>query len=345
MAKKRKQFSWGLNMYKQIGIDLGTANTLVFLKGKGIIINEPSVVAFNSLTGDLLAVGKNAHEMLGRTPKNIVAIRPLREGVIDDYHITRIMLRYFITKSLKGLKMTKPQVLLSVPMGITQVEKRAVMEAAKQAGAREAFTIPEPVAAAIGAGLPVDEPRGSMVIDIGGGTSEVAILSLGGIVAGKSLRLGGNKMNEDIIRGIRKIYNLEIGDRTAEQVKMEIGYAINPSPEVNFFIKGKNPATGLPAAVEVTAKETTEFLEETLNSIIETVRSTLERTPPELASDIIEKGLMLTGGGALIKNIEKAITTATKLPVYVADDPLTCVARGLGKILEDTRLFKELVES
>lgn len=331
-------------MYKNIGIDLGTANTLVFMKGKGIVVNEPSVVAINSLTGDLLAVGKTAYEMIGRAPQNIMVIKPLREGVIDDFNITKMMLKYFITKSLRGLKISMPRVLLGVPMGITEVEKRAVIEATKQAGAREAFLISEPVAAAIGAELPVDEPHGSMVVDIGGGTCEVAILSIGGIVAGKSLRVGGDKMNQDIIRGIRKTYNLEIGDRTAEHVKMEIGYAIDPAPESNYFIKGKNPATGLPAAVEIKAKEITEFLEETLNAIIETVRSTLEKTPPELACDIMEHGIFLTGGGALVKNMETVIAKATKIPVHIAENPLTCVVRGIGRTLDEPRLFQQLVE-
>jgi rod shape-determining protein MreB len=326
-----------------IGIDLGTANVLVFVKDKGIIANEPSVVAFNALTGDILAVGNKAYEMIGRTPKNIITVKPLKNGVIADYNTTKIMLKYFITKALKGLSLVKPRVLISVPLGITQVEKKAVMEAAKQAGAREAYLIREPIAAAIGAGLPVKEARGSMVINIGGGTSEVAIISLGGIVVGKSLRLGGDALNQAIIRGIKKLANLEIGNRTAEKIKTEIGYAIDPPPQTKYLVKGRNLATGLPTTMEIDAEKITEVLTEPLQTIIEAIHTALERTPPELAADIMQMGITLTGGGALLKNLDQAIKTINKIPVNLANSPLTCVADGIGQVFKDERFLQKLI--
>lgn len=345
MSVNKKPFSFSLRLYKDIGIDLGTANTLVFMKGKGVILKEPSVVAIHAQTDDLLAVGDEAKEMIGRTPSNIVAIRPMKDGVIADFNITRMMLKYFISKSLKGLGMVKPRVLVGIPLGITQVEKRAVLEAARQAGAKEAYLIEEPVAAAVGAGLPVEEPRGSMVVDIGGGTTEVAILSLGGVVVGKSIRIAGDDMNQSIVRYMRRVYNLEIGDRSAENAKIEVGYAIDAPQELTYQLKGRNLATGLPSGIDVSAREISEALGESLNSILETVRSTLEKTPPELASDIIDYGMTLTGGGALLKNIDKFLMKATKMPVHVAEDPLSCVVRGTGKALEEIRLLRKLAVS
>jgi len=342
MPPKKKKPSLNLRISKDIGIDLGTANVLVFMKGQGIIANEPSVVAYNTLTSEILAVGNNAYAMIGRTPKNIIAVRPLKDGVIADFNTTKIMLRYFITNALKGMSLIKPRVLISVPMGITQVEKRAVIEAATQAGAREAYLIREPIAAAIGAGLPVKEARGSMVINIGGGTSEVAIISLSGIVVGKSLRLGGDTLNQIILRGIRKSANLEIGSRTAEKIKIEIGYAVDPPPKAKYLIKGRNLTSGLPTAVEIEAQKITEVLTEPLETISEAIHTTLEKTPPELAADIIERGIALTGGGALLKNLDRAIAAANKIPVQIANDPLTCVAQGIGQVFKDPQLIQQL---
>lgn len=342
MKATKNPFFFRLRLYKDIGIDLGTANTLVFLRGKGIILNEPSVVAINEKTGDILAVGDHAKEMIGRTPNNIIAVRPLRDGVIADFNITKVMLKYFISKAMKGFGIAKPRVLIGVPLGITQVEKRAVLEASHQAGAKEAFLIEEPVAAAIGAGLPVSEPKGSMIIDIGGGTSEVAIISLGGVVVGKSLRVGGDEMNQVIIRHLRRYYNLEIGERTAEQAKMEIGYAIEPPENLKTTIKGRNLASGLPNSIDISAKEICEALSEPLQSILDAVRATLEKTPPELASDIIDYGMTLTGGGALLKNTDKFISYHTKMPVHIPDDPISCVVRGTGRALEEIKLLSKL---
>lgn len=334
-----------LRFSKDIGIDLGTTNTIISIKNKGIIINEPSVVAFNTLTEELVSVGTKAAEMIGRTPPHILAINPIKEGIIDDFETTKMMLRYFITEALKGLTINKPKVIISVPMGLTQVEKRAVIEAAKQAGAQKVSLINEPVAAAIGADLPVEEPRGNMLVNIGGGISEVAIISLGGIVIGKSLRSGGSTLNQAIMRGIRKLYNLDIGDRTAEIMKQEIGYAIAPPPQKKYLLKGKNLTTGLPTIIEIKAHEITELLLEPLHPLLEAIHSTLERTPPELASDILKMGITLTGGGALLKNIDQFIATTCKIPIHLAEDPLNCVARGIGKILEDIQLYEKLIKN
>ena len=345
MGLNKKPFSFRLHLYKDIGIDLGTANTLVFMKGKGVILEEPSVVAINSRTGELLAVGNDAKEMIGRTPSDIVAIRPLRDGVIADFEITRLMLKYFISKALKGQGMVKPRVLIGIPMGITQVEKRAVLEAAQQAGAKEAYLIEEPVAAAVGAGLPVEEPRGSMVVDIGGGTTEVAILSLGGVVVGKSIRVGGDELNMSIIRMIRRNYNIEIGERTAERVKIESGYATGSPAKELANIKGRSLESGLPVSIDVSVSEIADALAEPLNAILEAVRYTLEKTPPELAADIMDLGMTLTGGGALLKNIDVFIGQATKMPVHIAENPLSCVVRGTGRALEEIRLLRKLAVS
>lgn len=342
MGLKRKPFAIRLHLYKDIGIDLGTANTLVFMRGKGIILEEPSVVAVNARTGELLAVGNEAKEMIGRTPSDIIAIRPLRDGVIADFNITRLMLKYFITKALKGQGMVKPRVLIGIPLGITQVEKRAVMEAAKQAGAKEAYLIEEPVASAVGAGLPVEEPRGSMVVDIGGGTTEVALLSLGGIVVGKSIRVAGDEMNMSIIRMIRRNYNIDIGERTAERVKIESAYAIGGPADALANIKGRSLETGLPVSINVTVAEISEAISEPLHTILEAVRFTLEKTPPELAADIMDLGMTLTGGGALQKNMDLFLAKATNMPVHIAEDPLSCAVRGTGRALEEISLLRKL---
>lgn len=340
--KKRNSFSLNFQFNRDIGIDLGTANSLVFMKGKGIILKEPSVVAINTITGDLLSVGDEANKMIGKTPSNIVAIRPLKDGVIADFNTTRIMLKYFITKSIKGIGIVKPNVLIGIPLGITEVEKRAVIEAAKQAGAKSAFLIEEPIAAAVGAGLPVEKPKGSMVVDIGGGTTEVAILSLGGVVVGKSIRIGGDKMNQSIIRYLRRNYNIEVGDRSAEKAKMEIAYAVNAPENVNYYIKGRDLRSGLPIGMNINAQEISKPLTEPIQSIVDAIRITLEKTPPELAADIMEIGMTLTGGGALLNNLDLFISNSTHMSVHIADDPLTCVARGTGRALEEIDLLKKL---
>jgi len=342
---KKKTPSSRIHINKAIGIDLGTANVLVFIRGKGIIVNEPAVVAFNAQTNQIFAVGNDAYEMIGRAPKNIVIVRPLKSGVVADYDTTKIMLKYFINKSLKGLNFIKPKAFISVPMGITDVEKRSVREATKQAGAQEAYLISEPVAAAIGADLPVNEPRGNMVINIGGGTSEVAVISLGGVVVGKSIRLGGDALNEAISRGIKRITNIEIGEQTAEKIKIELAYAIDPPPDEAFLVKGRNLATGLPSAIEIKAKEITEVLSEPLYTIIEGIHATLEKTPPELAADIMKSGITITGGSGLLKNIDIAISTASNIPVHIAEDPLTCVVNGIGKAFEDEQLLQKITLS
>lgn len=324
------------NFAKDIGIDLGTANSLVYIKGKGIVLREPSVVALNTRGGNILAVGEEAKQMIGRTPSNIIAIRPLQDGVIADFETTKSMLKYFISRAVKALPgpMNKPRVLVGVPLGITPVEERAVQEAATQAGAREAFVIEEPLAAAIGAGLPVEEAIGSMIVDIGGGTSEIAVISLGGIVRGHSLRLAGDSLNQAIVRYLRRTHSMDIGDRTAEAVKISIGYATDPDPKVFTEVRGRNTATGLPCFVSVTAQEVHEAIHEPINAIVEAIKKTLEQTPAELAADIMETGMTLAGGGALLRNLDLLLNRETGVPVHVAEDPLTCVARGTGMALE-----------
>jgi rod shape-determining protein MreB and related proteins len=328
---------------KDIGIDLGTANSLVYIKGRGIVLREPSVVAINTAGGEILAVGEEAKQMIGRTPSNIIAIRPLKDGVIADFDTTRSMLRYFISRAVKTMPgpINRPRVLVSVPLGITTVEERAVQESAQQAGAREAFIIEEPLAAAIGAGLPVEEPIGSMIIDIGGGTSEIAVISLGGIVRGHSLRMAGDSLNEAIIRYLRRIHNLEIGDRTAEMAKISIGYATDPDRKASVEVRGRNIANGLPCYVRVTATEIHDAIQEPVNAIVDAIKKTLEQTPAELAADIIETGMTLAGGGALLRNLDLLLNRVTGVPVLVAEDPLTCVARGTGMALERD-VFKDL---
>jgi rod shape-determining protein MreB len=327
---------------RDLGIDLGTANTLVYAKGKGIIVREPSVVAIQTDTKQIVAVGNDAKNMIGRTPGNVVATRPMKDGVIADYETTATMMKYYISQATKnkGFFTRKPYIMVCVPSGITAVEERAVIDATRQAGARDAYTIEEPFAAAIGANLPVWEPTGSMVVDIGGGTTEVAIISLGGIVTSQSLRVAGDEMDEAIIAYIRKQYNLLIGDRTAEIVKMEIGSADGKAEIEKMDIRGRDLLTGLPKTIEITAKEVAVALKDTVYAIVDTVKSTLEKTPPELAADIMDRGIVLTGGGALLRNLDKVISDETNMPVIIAENPLDCVAVGTGKALDHIHLFK-----
>ncbi|HSN58352.1 MAG TPA: rod shape-determining protein [Clostridiaceae bacterium] len=321
-------------MSKDLGIDLGTANTLIYVKGEGIVLREPSVVAINSDTKKVLAVGTEAKEMIGRTPGNIIAIRPLKDGVIADFDVTQTMLKKFIEKVSHKGSFTSPRIVVCYPSGITEVEKRAIDEATKQAGARDVLLLEEPMAAAIGSGLPVNEPTGSMIVDISGGTTEVAIISLGGIVTAKSLRVAGDDFDQAIISYIKKEYSLMIGERTAEKIKLELGSAFDFGEETTMEIRGRDLITGLPKVVVIKESEVREALREPINAIIEAIKTTLEKTPPELASDIIDKGITLAGGGALMRGLDKLITTETHMPVHIAESPLDCVALGAGKALD-----------
>lgn len=325
---------------KEIGIDLGTANTLVYMRGKGIIIREPSVVAVDTRTDRAKYVGQEAKDVIGRTPGSIVAVRPLKDGVIADFEITTTMLQEFIKKALKGSLFSKAHVVICIPSGVTAVERRAVKEAAENAGAKKVNIIEEPMAAAIGAGLPVSEPQGSMIVDIGGGTSEVAVISLGGIVTSRSVRCAGDAFDAAIINYIKKKYNLLIGERTAENVKIAIGSAFPMEQEAEMEIKGRNLLNGLPENIRVTSAEIREALAEPLSNVIEAIKVTLEKTPPELAADIIDQGITLAGGGANIRGLDKLINKETGMPVYVADSPLDCVADGTGKVLEEIETKK-----
>lgn len=314
-----------------IGIDLGTASVLVYVKGKGIVLREPSVVAIDKNTDRILAVGEQAKQMLGKTPANIVAIRPMRDGVIADYEVTEAMLKYFINRVCGRRRLFRPSVMICVPAEVTSVEKRAVIEAALSAGAKRAFLIEEPMAAAIGAGLSVEEPGGNMVVDVGGGTTDVAVISLGGIVVSESIRVAGNKMDEALVRYVRKNYNLMIGERTAEDIKIKIGSAFPQQDPLIMDIRGRDLINGLPKTISINSEETRDALEEPLSAIVEAVKSVLERTPPELAADIIERGIVLTGGGSLLRGLDQLLSKATGMPVRVADDPISCVAIGTGK--------------
>jgi rod shape-determining protein MreB len=327
---------------RDLGIDLGTANTLVFVKGRGIVVREPSVVALRTDTKRIEAVGADAKKMIGRTPGNIVAIRPMKDGVIADFETTAIMIKYFMRRAQKERSMfpRHPNVMVCVPSGITAVEKRAVEDATKQAGAREAYTIEEPFAAAIGADLPVWEPTGSMVVDIGGGTTEVAVISLGGIVTSRSIRIAGDEMDEAVIAYIKRLYNLMIGERTAEQLKMEIGSAMPLDKMESIEIRGRDLVTGLPKTLAITSDEVSEALSDTVNAIVEAVKVTLEKCPPELSADIMDRGIVLTGGGALLRNLDKMLARETGMPVLVAENPLDCVAIGTGRALDNIHLFK-----
>ncbi|MBS3985904.1 MAG: rod shape-determining protein [Selenomonadales bacterium] len=326
---------------RDMGIDLGTANTLVFVKGKGIVLREPSVVAIQRDNHEVLEVGDAAKAMIGRTPGHIIAVRPLRDGVIADFDVTQKMLKAFIKRALPGSSFLRPRVVVCVPAGVTEVEKRAVKDAALSAGAREAYTIEEPMAAAIGAGLPVTEPIGNMIVDIGGGTTEVAIISLGGIVTHKSIRVGGDEMDEAIVGYVKKHYNLLIGERTAEDVKIAIGsaYAL---PEEEMDVRGRDLVSGLPKTLKLTGTEVRQALAEPVRAIVEAVKATLERTPPELAADVFDRGIVLTGGGSLLRGLDKLIAEETSMPTVIADDPLTSVVQGAGRTFEHIDLLRRL---
>ncbi len=325
---------------KNMGIDLGTANTLVYIEGQGIVAREPSVVARETTTGKILAVGEEAKNMIGRTPGNIVAIRPLKDGVIADFDVTKDMLKYFIGKASKGKTFFQPRVVVCVPSGVTEVEKRAVEEAAVHGGAREAYLIEEPMAAAIGAGLPVQEATGSMIVDIGGGTTEVAVVSLGGIVTSISIRVGGDELDESIVNFIKKQYSLLIGERTAEEIKINIGSAYSNTDNKSMDIRGRDMISGLPKTISITSKEIYEAMKEPIGSIVEAIKSTLEKTPPELASDIMEQGIMLTGGGALLNGIDNLIKEETGIEVNIAEEALDCVAIGTGRALDNIDILR-----
>jgi len=332
-------FGWFSN---DIGIDLGTANTLVYVKDHGIVLREPSVVAVKAGTSEVLAVGDDAKRMLGRTPGNIVAIRPLRDGVIADFEVTEAMLRHFIHKVHNRRGMVRPRVVIAVPSGITEVEKRAVKESAAQAGAREVYLIEEPMAAAIGVGLPVQEASGNMIVDIGGGTTEVALISLSGIVYSRSVRVAGDELDEAIMQYMKRAYNLMIGERTAEDIKIRIGSAYPMAKETTMEVKGRDMVAGLPKTITITSQEVREALLEPLNTIIDSVRVTLERCPPELSADLVDRGLVLAGGGALLRGLDKLLSEETGLPVHVAEDPLSAVAEGTGKVLSELAFLKKV---
>jgi len=330
------------NLSQDLGIDLGTANTLVFLKGKGVVMREPSVVAINKQTGNIEAVGSSARNMIGRTPGNIQVIRPMKDGVIADYDTTASMLKYYLKKAMRKRSFFagKPKVVICVPSGITMVEERAVIDATKQAGAKDAYTIAEPFAAAIGVGLPVWEPTGSMIIDIGGGTTEVAVISLGGIVTSKSIRTAGDDMDEAIVQYIRKEYNLLIGERSAESIKQDIGSASNIPENPTTEIRGRDLLSGLPKTIEITSNEITGALQDSVMNIVNAAKETLEKTPPELAADIMDRGIVLTGGGSMLHNLDQVIGEDTKIPVLKTEQPLDSVAIGTGKSLENIEHFR-----
>ncbi len=328
---------------KKIGIDLGTANTLVFIPEKGVVLNEPTVVAISSDKKEVLAVGAEAQEMVGRTPDTIIASKPMKDGVIADYHVTESMLRYFIQKSLGRLQIFKPDVLVTVPGGSTSTERRAVIDATIHGGARAAFIVKEPVLAAIGAGIPINSASGHMIISIGGGTTEVAVISLGGIVTSASKRVGGNKLDQAIIDYLKRRHNLAIGERTAERVKIEIGSAVPMKEEMQAGVLGRDLISGLPKNITISTNEIAEAISERLREIIQTIRAVLAETPPELAADIMDKGLILAGGTALLRNLDELITQATGVPTYVADEPLLCVAKGTGIVLENLEFYKRSI--
>lgn len=328
---------------KDIGIDLGTANTLVTLKGKGIILKEPSVVAIDRKTGNILATGHEAKEMLGRTPETIKAVRPLKDGVIADFTATQLMLKNIVSKICQRYNAGKPRVVVGVPSGITEVEERAVEESVLRAGAKEVYLIEEPMAAAIGANLDVAEPTGNIIVDIGGGTTEVAVISLGGVVVSNSIRTAGDELDEDIINYIKREMGLAIGETTAEEIKTKIGCALPLMTEMSMEVRGRDLTTGLPRNIIVTSSQVEEAISDAISEITDIVKITLEKTPPELASDIVEKGIVLAGGGALIKNLDKLLSQKTEMPVYLAENPLECVVKGTGKTLEDLERLKSVL--
>ena len=329
---------------KDMGIDLGTANTLVHIKGKGVVFTEPSVVAIQNDTGKVLAVGEEAKRMIGRTPGNIVAIRPMKDGVIADFDVTQAMLRYFIGRALENKNpFVKPRVVISIPTGCTTVEERAVREAALAGGAKEAYLLEEPMAAAIGAGLPVHEPTGNMIVDIGGGTTEVAVISLGGIVTAKSVRVAGDKMDDAIIQHLKRSYNLLIGERTAEDIKINAGSALLGEEEIFYDVRGRDLVSGLPKTIQVSSTEIHMALREVVEAIVEGIKVCLEKTPPELAADIMDRGIVMAGGGSLLSGLDELISQETEMPVYVCEEPLFAVARGTGKVLENIEDLKRLL--
>ncbi|MGI6412951.1 MAG: rod shape-determining protein [Syntrophomonadaceae bacterium] len=329
---------------RDLGIDLGTANTLVHVKGKGVVLREPSVVAIQSDSGQVLAVGEEAKRMIGRTPGSIKAIRPMKDGVIADFDVTQSMLKYFISRALgQNLPLIRPRVIISVPTGCTTVEERAVREAGIQAGAKEAYLIEEPMAAAIGAGLPVHEPTGNLIVDIGGGTTEVAVISLGGIVTSRSIRTAGDNMDEAIIQHLKRSSNLMIGERTAEDIKISIGSAIWDGMEEYYDVPGRDLVSGLPKTVRVSSTEIRQALKETVDQIVEGIKICLEKTPPELASDIIDRGIVMAGGGALLRGLDQLISNETNMPVYVCEEPLLAVAKGTGKVSENIDVLRRVL--
>ena len=331
------------NMFSSdLAVDLGTANTLIYVKGRGVVSSEPSVVAINSGTKEILAIGQEAKNMLGRTPANIIAVRPMKDGVIADYDTTEKMIRYFILKVHNRRALVRPRMVICIPSGVTQVEKRAVKDSAIQAGAREVYLIEEPMAAAIGAGLPIQEPSGNMVVDIGGGTTEVAVISLSGIVYANSVRVGGDEMDDNIVNYIKRQYNLLIGTATAEDLKIKLGSAFPLENEIKTEIKGRDLVTGIPKTIEISDSEIREALKESITKIVDAVRIALEQTPPELSADIVDRGIVLTGGGALLKNLDKRLSHETGLPIIVSDDPLKAVVLGSGKVLDDIELLRNV---
>ncbi|MBW6440858.1 rod shape-determining protein [Patescibacteria group bacterium] len=330
---------------KKIGIDLGTANILVFIPQKGVVINEPSVVAVSLDDNRILAVGNEAKEMIGKTPDSICASRPVKDGVIADYKVTEAMMRYFINKVSGKVRFSKPDVIVSVPAGITSTERRAVIDATVQAGAKNAYVVKEPILAAIGAGVPINTPFGNMIIDIGGGTSEVAVISLGGIVSFSSVRVGGDKLDQAISEFIRKKHGITIGERNAEEIKIKIGSATIEEENATLEVRGRDLATGLPKTIIITSNEITEAIKDELAEIIRAVKNVLQNTPPELSSDVIDRGMVLSGGGALIRNLDKLLSQVTGVPCYVADEPLLCVAKGTGKVLENLDMYKRSIIS
>jgi len=350
MGKFNQQLKRAINYVlglfsNDMGIDLGTATTLVFVKGEGVVLCEPSVVAIERGTSHVLAVGEEAKRMLGRTPGNIIAIRPMKDGVIADFEITEAMLRYFIKKVHHRKVLVRPRIVIAIPSGITEVEKRAVRDSAERAGAREVFLIEEPIAAAIGVGLPIQEPVGNMIIDIGGGTTEIAVISLAGIVFSKSIRIGGDEMNEAIIEYLKKTYNLMVGERTSEDIKIKIGSAYPLEEEMSVEVKGRDLVAGLPKTVTITSEEIRESLQEPLRAILEVIKMSLERTPPELAADLIEHGIVMAGGGSLLRGLDKLISEETGLPVHISDDPITAVANGTGRVLSEIQYLKKVTVS
>lgn len=339
----KKAVNHVLGMFSNdMGIDLGTATTLVYVKGRGIVLCEPSVVAIQKGVRNVLAVGEEAKRMLGRTPGNIIAIRPMKDGVIADFEITEDMLRYFIKKVHNRRVFVRPRMVIAIPSGITEVEKRAVKDSAEHAGAREVYLVEEPISAAIGVGLPIEEPSGNMIIDIGGGTTEMAVISLAGIVFSRSIRIGGDEMDEAIIEHLKKTYNLMIGERTAEEVKIKIGSAYPLEEELTMEVRGRDLVAGLPKTITVSSEEIREAIAGPISAILEATRMTLERTPPELSADLIERGIILAGGGALLRGIDKLISEETGLPVHIAEDPMTAVAIGTGKVLSEIKYLKKV---